>query len=95
MTLFKYSRYGKEKDNSTIKELYYEGKFTLMFSVEYAEFDIVNADGASEKKLRCKIKMFAKEAETKYNVSKVKSVLDVDVTNLSKNITKQPLSIVI
>lgn len=77
------------------KELYYEGKFTLMFSVEYAEFDLKVENQILEKKIRCKIKMFAKEMETKYNVSRVQSVLDIDVTNLNKVNMKQPVSIAI
>lgn len=108
MTLFKYpTTYGKKRElkkvedtNNEINEenkqhtptmpvLHYEGKFTLCFNVEYLETKI----GENEKHEYCKINIYAKEVETKYNVSHVKSVLDIDVTNLNKQNTKQPKSI--
>lgn len=104
MELFKYSSYGKprvpklEEGKKIVKEkenveddkpkpvMYYEGKFTLFFTIEHLESNV----GDDEKHEYCKINIFAKEAETKYNLSKVKSALDVDVSILNRVNTKQP-----
>lgn len=97
MELFKYSSYGKDKrktensqknDNPPLLQMYYEGKFTLFFTIEHIE--LCETDIESKKREYCNVYIFAKEAETKYNVSRVKSVLDVDVTALNRINTKQP-----
>lgn len=103
MSLFKKSSYGKpyikpQKEHEEIKDqepqkvlnIYYEGKFTLTIGIEYAQFDFLHDGVIFEHKRRCKILLYAKECETKFNVSKVKSVLDVDITHLNKENTKVP-----
>jgi hypothetical protein len=100
MSLFKNFSYGKPyvkiKEQEEIKEqeqqkvlnIYYEGKFTLTIGIEYAQFDFFHDGAVYENKRRCKILLYAKECEIKFNVSKVKSVLDVDITHLNKENTK-------
>ena len=101
-TMFKYKSYGKSKNDYIIKnnnikkndddkkndfpEMYYEGKFTLFFSVTYSEQLNSNPDIP----IHCKIKIFAKEAEIKLNLTYAKSVLDVDVHDINKINTTQP-----
>lgn len=101
MGLFKFRSYGKkivtnhailnqEIPNQATPQMYYEGKFTLCFAVEYLESKIEN-----DVHEYCKINVFAKEVETKYNLSYVKSVLDVDVSTLNSVNIKQPDTLVI
>lgn len=92
MNSFKYNSYAKpfklnkNSENNKLPPMYYEGKFILTFSVDYLE-SIVEFD--DKKHEYCTINIVAKEIETKYNVSHVKSILDVDTTTLNRVVTKQ------
>lgn len=87
MGLFKNRKYGKLKINNDA-DYHYEGKFTIFFTIECIKFNNTN-------NMNCCIRAYVKECETKYNVSNVKSVLDSDVSILSRVNTKQPNSLII
>jgi|SaaInlStandDraft_7_1057024.scaffolds.fasta_scaffold59706_2 hypothetical protein len=77
MNMFKYN-YMKPRDDCPL--LYYESKFILEFHVDI--FGTIDQDGIT-KYTSCNVNIYIKEMETKSNKTFVKSILDIDVIDLS------------
>lgn len=90
MPIFKHKLYGKEicdsNNEKQLKNIYYEGKFVLLFSANVKEITTENNDELKKSSIYCYINVFAKEIEIKHNVSYVKSVFSKDIVYIdSKN----------
>jgi len=78
MVLLKFPKFGEEHN------LYYEGKFSVIPSIEILEVKI-----GEENRLYCNLVFYVKKMEIKYNVSRVKSIFDgmIIVKNNNRQIT--------
>lgn len=67
-------------DDVKMIPIYYEGKFSIYFKVDFFNLDI----NTKYQKIYCKVNIVAREIETKYNLTKTKSILNDDITKLEK-----------